>query len=176
MIPKTILIADDDRDLVSALELRCKQLGLDVVTAEDALTALSTVDFVVPDLVCLDVSMPGGNGLAACEMMATDQRLSSIPVIILTGASDEETIRRCHSMCAYYVLKSRDVWQRIEPILRELLGIDPAESNAVETPNGTTGEHTGSAPSGHGHGLTHLIEVAANPNSTGSCPTTDPQQ
>ena len=145
MIQKTILIADDDKDLVTALELRCKQLGLEVVTAEDALTALSTVDFVVPDLVCLDVSMPGGNGLAACEMMAGDQRLSSIPVIILTGASDEETIRRCHSMCAYYVLKSRDVWQRVEPLLRELLGIDPAEHDAAETPNQIPAEHAGSA-------------------------------
>ena len=130
MIPKTILIADDDTDLVAALELRCRQLGLEVVTAEDALTALSAADCVSPDLICLDVSMPGGNGLAACEMMAGDQRLSSIPVIILTGASDEETIRRCHRMNAYYVQKSHDVWRRVEPILRELLDIEEAAPKA----------------------------------------------
>ena len=56
-------------------------------------------------MICLDVNMPGGSGLSACEMISQDEDLAGIPVIILTGCYDEETIRRCHKMSAYYVLK-----------------------------------------------------------------------
>ena len=118
---KTILIADDDRDLLRILGSRCEQLGLQVFAVEDALTALSTADFVVPDLICLDVEMPNGNGLATCEMIACDERFSETPVIILTGRKDESTIRRCHEMCAYYVVKGGDVWSRVETLLNELI-------------------------------------------------------
>ncbi len=157
MIPKTVLIADDDTDLVAALELRCRQLGLEVITAEDA---LSSVDCTLPDLVCMDVSMPGGNGLAACEMMADDQRLASIPVIILTGSSDEETIRRCHRMNAYYVQKSSDVWQRVEPILCELLEIEQPKPSTLPTPDQTP-ESWSESPAQR-HGLKHVLEIVGH--------------
>ena len=120
---KTILIADDDHDLTNVLALRCTELGLDVHTASDAMTALSKAHRYHPDLICLDVQMPGGNGLSACEMLTTDDELSSLPVIMLTGQRDEDTIRRCHDMCAYYVLKCPDVWQRVEPLICELLDL-----------------------------------------------------
>jgi hypothetical protein len=42
-------------------------------------------------------------------------------LIVLTGSEDPETVRRCHSLKAYYVPKCADVWQRIEPLLNELL-------------------------------------------------------
>ncbi len=132
MTKKTILIADDQRELVRAIQLRCRHLGLETLVAHDAMTALTLINEHRPDLVCLDVNMPAGNGLSVCEMLAGDEQLASIPVIILTGRADDETIRRCHSMCAYYVLKSSDVWQRIEPLLHELLGIEPPETPSPE--------------------------------------------
>lgn len=120
-MPKTLMIADDDRDLLAVLEMRCRQLGLEVLTAEDGLTALSTTDFALPDLVILDVSMPGGNGLAVCEMMLDDDRLSKIPVVILTGKKDDDTLRRCRTMNAHYVCKGTDVWGQIKPLIERLL-------------------------------------------------------
>jgi len=135
MTAKSVLIADDDRDLARVLATRMKRLGLRVRVAHDALKTLNMVRDRTPDLICLDVSMPAGNGLSVCEMLATDPNSSSIPVIILTGRKDKETIRRCHDMCAYYVLKSPDVWKRIEPVLYELLDIDPPH---VEKPRSTT--------------------------------------
>lgn len=117
----TILIADDDRWLNTVLEVRCTKLGLTVVAVEDALTALSSAEFANPDLVILDVEMPGGNGLAACEMMRSDPETADIPVIILTGRTDAETIQRCQSLGAHYVQKGTDAWSRIEPIIREEL-------------------------------------------------------
>jgi len=114
---------------VSALQLRFRQLGCEVVVAHDAVAALNLAQVAHPDLVCLDVGMPAGSGLSVCEMLLAHQELSEVPVIMLTGRSDEETIRRCHNMCAYYVLKSDDVWKRIESIALELLDIVPSERN-----------------------------------------------
>ncbi|HYW79936.1 MAG TPA: response regulator [Thermoguttaceae bacterium] len=135
MSPKKILIADDDRDLVRVLQMRCRQLGVDVITAHDAMTALTLIHEQRPDLVCLDISMPAGSGLSVCEMLSSDENLSSTAVIMLTGSNDEETIRRCHELCAYYVLKSSDVWQRMEPIVCELLEIQPAACGAIGAEN-----------------------------------------
>jgi DNA-binding response OmpR family regulator len=120
---KTILIADDDRDLVNLLTVRCRQMGLNVLAAYDAFAALSLVKSSAPDMICLDVDMPAGNGLSVCEMLASDDTCRSIPIAILTGRSDPDTIIRCHSLCAYYIEKCPDVWSRVEPLLRELLGV-----------------------------------------------------
>jgi DNA-binding response OmpR family regulator len=121
VVDKVVLIADDDRDLVQALAVRCNRLGLKAICAYDGFSALSLIKSERPDMACLDVEMPAGNGLSVCEMLASDETCRSIPIAILTGRTDPETIMRCHSLCAYYVEKCPDVWSRIEPLLKELL-------------------------------------------------------
>lgn len=127
---KKILIADDDRDLVDALTLHCRTLGLHVETAHDGLTATHYIIEHEPDLVILDVNMPVRGGLTIGEMMAGEERLSKIPIIILTGRSDPEMVSRCYDMLAYYVAKCQNVWPRVEPLLHELLHLEtpPDES------------------------------------------------
>ena len=122
MSDNKMLIADDDPDLVDFLVLRCRDLGFDVRTAQDGITALRMACDDPPDVICIDVNMPGGNGLTACELLAEDERLSGVPVIILTGSTDRETVRRCHGLGSYYVPKCTDVWPRIEPILEQFFG------------------------------------------------------
>lgn len=134
MSSKTVLIADDDHALVQALALRLHGLGLRVQAAHDALSALKAAHDSPPDLILLDVNMPAGNGLSVCEMLASDTQLSSIPVIIMTGREDPVTIRRCHELLAYYVLKCPDVWRRIEPVLFELLNLSQAPTSPTAMP------------------------------------------
>lgn len=122
-----ILIADDDADLVDLLSRRCASLGLEVDTASNAMTALGKAEETLPDAMILDVNMPYGDGLSVCEMMASHEELKTIPVIILTGSSNQETVKRCHRLAAYYVPKCPDVWRRIEPLLRDLLAIPTPE-------------------------------------------------
>jgi CheY-like chemotaxis protein len=57
-------------------------------------------------------------------MMANHDDLKSIPVIMLTASTNEETVRRCHEQCSYYVLKCPDVWNRVECVLRELFNCE----------------------------------------------------
>jgi len=133
MTPRKILIADDDRDLVNVLAIRSRELGLAVMTAHDARTALNMIAEFRPDVACLDVAMPAGNGLSVCEMLANDEQFISLPVIILTGNTDEETVRRCHLLRAYYVPKCADLWSRLEPLLIEFLGLSAAGSPLAMT-------------------------------------------
>lgn len=119
--PPMILFADDDRDLVQILAIRCRKLGLSVIATHDALSALNLIWSQKPDLVCLDVDMPSGNGLSVCEMLASEPAWAKIPVVILTGRTDPELIIRCHQLCAYYVLKGADIWLRVEPLVQEIL-------------------------------------------------------
>ena len=69
--PIKILIADDDTELLNALSLRCRKLGLDVIPVEDAMTALANAEFYSPEIVVTDIRMPGGNGMSVCEMIAS---------------------------------------------------------------------------------------------------------
>ncbi len=121
---KRILIADDDADMRNVIASRCREMGLNAVTANDAASALKVVEETRPDLIFLDVSMPRGNGLAVCELIAGNEALSSIPVIIMTGKKDKETVQRCHDLCAYYVPKDQDIWSHLEPLIIELLDLE----------------------------------------------------
>jgi len=139
---RRILIADDDRDLLHALTLRCKTLSAQVILAENGLAALQEITEHCPDLVILDVSMPGNTGFEVCERMSADPDLREIPVIILTGKSDPGTVGRCYDLLAYYVEKCHDVWPRLQPLIEELL----ANSTRGATPCLPTADPPTEAP------------------------------
>ncbi len=127
MNKKSILIIDDDKDFVHALAQRCQHIGLEVRKAHNAFSALHKMDRELPDLVCLDVNMPTGCGLTICEMMSDDENACRVPVIILTGKQDIDTVRHCRKLCAYYVHKSPGMWNRLEPVIYELVDIERPE-------------------------------------------------
>ena len=133
---KRVLIADDDEDLAAAIGHRCRLAGLIVETVYDGKSAVHKIDSLEPDLVILDVNMPSGSGLSVGEMISRDPRLKVIPLIMLTGCKDEETIRRCQCLSAHYVPKGPDAWSRIEPLVQELLGLVPASDPAAIQSNG----------------------------------------
>jgi DNA-binding response OmpR family regulator len=132
-----IVIADDDVNLIHALTIRCTALGLQVHAAHDASSAWQQIEKIEPDVVILDVGMPAGNGFCVTEMMLHHEKLKHTPVIMLTGKSDNDTIRRCHELMAYYVTKCDNVWARIKPLLFDILErhdlTTPEESSNIAT-------------------------------------------
>lgn len=134
MRTKSVLIADDDAMLVRVLTVRCRHLGLEVRQASDAMHALVMIHKDPPDLIIMDVSMPAGDGLSACRMLASDSRLQEVPVIILTGRSDEQIREQVGAMGAHYVLKSPDCWQEIKPLVNRLLKLEPEPEPALDEP------------------------------------------
>jgi CheY-like chemotaxis protein len=126
MSKTTVMIADDDVDLVYALSTRLRKIGCRVISVTDGNSAglnlfLTDQDDHQPDIVILDIEMPEWNGLALREDMLVDGILAEIPVIILTGRSDPQTIRRVEDLNAHYVHKSSYCWEKIETILRSLM-------------------------------------------------------
>jgi CheY-like chemotaxis protein len=107
---KKIVLADDDPDLLEGLALRCRSLNLDVRTARDGVTALKMITTDVPDVACIDVSMPGVEGLVLCDLLRMDERFSSLPLIVLTGRQASPVLQRCHQSCAYYIPKGPNMW------------------------------------------------------------------
>ena len=86
---KKILIADDDESLVKVLTSRLRQHGYDVIHAFDAIQAMSMAMSRNPDLIILDIKMPAGTGKGALEKLKNSATTSPIPVIVITGYSDE---------------------------------------------------------------------------------------
>jgi len=85
MSAKKILIIDDDRDLVRGLSVRLKANSYIVVSAMDAVTAMTVMRKESPDLVLLDLGLPGGSGLTVLERMKSSTGLPNIPVIVLSA-------------------------------------------------------------------------------------------
>lgn len=79
-------VVDDQRAIVEMLTLILGDMGVDVVGTTDPLQAREAIAALQPDLVMLDVMMPGLDGLALLEQLQSDPRTGSIPVVLCTAA------------------------------------------------------------------------------------------
>jgi PAS domain S-box-containing protein len=121
----TILIGDDDLGLIRLLRTILEPLGVNIHETHDATSALAFVQRAPPAVAILDINMPGGNGLSACEMMKTDKKTAQVPVIIFSGTSDDVTRRRCAEMGAHFACKSDpEVLSEIEQHVTTLLSVN----------------------------------------------------
>ncbi|MEM5871249.1 MAG: response regulator [Candidatus Aenigmatarchaeota archaeon] len=90
MVKKKIMIVDDEanlRELVSAI---LEQEGYEVITAEDGKDALEKLKKVKPDLILLDMMMPGMSGREVCERIRADPKTKDLKVAFLTVARFSE--------------------------------------------------------------------------------------
>ena len=82
---KRILVVDDERPLVELLSHRLKSWGYEVLAATNGEEGLRVAEAERPDLVLLDIRMPGMNGREMCARLRSRRELSQIPVIFLTA-------------------------------------------------------------------------------------------
>lgn len=86
-----VMIADDDRVLVHMLGSEFQKRGWEVVRAFDSMQAVMFATRPPqPDVVVLDLGMPGGSGFEVLEKLGRSALTSAIPVFVITGRSDEE--------------------------------------------------------------------------------------
>lgn len=86
---KIVLLVDDDEDLLVALAAPLRRRGFEVAVATDAVTAVSTAVKQPPDLVVLDIGLPGGDGIMVMQRLHSLPRLAGVPIIILSGRDPE---------------------------------------------------------------------------------------
>ena len=91
-MPGCIVVADDDPTIIDLVKLRLGLAQYDVAAAHDAATLLAMVRAKQPLLVILDVQMPGGGGLSALSKIKADPQTSAVPVMMLTGERNPETV------------------------------------------------------------------------------------
>jgi DNA-binding response OmpR family regulator len=85
MTGKKLLVVDDDTDIVRAMSTRLRAHGYQVVLAPDAVAAISTARAEKPDLIILDIGLPGGDGFVVLERLKGVSELALIPVIVLSA-------------------------------------------------------------------------------------------
>src|SRR4051794_31669934 len=96
-----ILLADDDRVLVHLLTSQFQARGCEVVLAHDVMQVLMMAMRGRPDAILLDIQMPGGTGLIALKQLKASTKTSTIPVVVLTTASDPEVLDRARATGAH---------------------------------------------------------------------------
>ena len=87
-----ILIVDDEKDIVELVEYNLKKEGYRTISAYTGEKALDLVKREMPDLIVLDLMLPGIDGLEVCRMLKKDSHTSRIPVIMLTAKGEETDI------------------------------------------------------------------------------------
>ena len=95
MYSKTILFVDDVRLFLNLAVDFFRREQVNILTARNGVEALDIVRKEKPDLVFLDLYMPGGDGDLACRQIKDDYRLRSIPVVMVTSSDTPRDIERC---------------------------------------------------------------------------------
>lgn len=91
---QSVLIVDDEPMARTLLRLMLVRAGFEVAEAENGFDALEKMEDNVPDLILLDVMMPGMDGFTVCEKVRARQETAELPVIMLSAKTDVDSINR----------------------------------------------------------------------------------
>lgn len=123
MAGKKVLVVDDDAKTVDLVKLYLNRDGYRVITASDGDEALRLARENQPDLIVLDLMLPGMNGLDVCRVLREE---SEVPIIMLTAlTTDEDRLKGLELGADDYVTKPfspRELAARVRAVLRRLPG------------------------------------------------------
>ncbi|RLA86386.1 MAG: two-component system response regulator [Deltaproteobacteria bacterium] len=118
----TIMVVDDDRGSLRVLSEILKAAGYDVMAFDSGINALKAIFKSPPDLIILDIVMPGIDGLELCRMLKENPEFSDIPVLFISGVDDVDNKLRAFSVGgADYITKPfhlREIQARVKTHLQ----------------------------------------------------------
>ena len=119
---KKILIVEDEQSLLKLLELTFKGAGYGVVKAINGEEAQASIVKERPDLILLDILLPGESGLVILEKLKGEKRTRDIPVVMLTNFSEPERVEQAKRLGAvdYLVKSSNDPATVLEKVQKYL--------------------------------------------------------
>jgi len=120
--PALVLIADDDRDILSLVRAVLERSGHEVVSAGDGAEALASVAERRPDLAVLDITMPQVDGLEVLRRLRADPATSDLPVILLSAQAQEADVSRGFAAGASAYVKKPFSPRELVARVGELLG------------------------------------------------------
>ena len=120
-MPFSVLVADDEPNIVLSLQFLMKQAGFDVRVARDGDEAIAMAEERAPDLVLLDVMMPKKDGYEVCQLIRNNPALAGVRIIMLTAKGREVEREKGMAMGAdEYITKpfsTRYVVERVKQLL-----------------------------------------------------------
>lgn len=133
MTSKSVMLVDDDALFLRAMGFRCRELGLDVQMKESGAAALEVIRATPPDLLILDINMPGMDGFAVRDALFCSREGRKLPTIFLTGRSDPAVVDLCQHLQADHVLKGPTAWTQLKFLIDRRLDLSAApRSTAAE--------------------------------------------
>ncbi|MCX7635904.1 MAG: response regulator, partial [Syntrophales bacterium] len=134
MTAKKIIVVDDEKDIADLVAFHLEKEGFTVTKASDGGKALEMIRRSKPDLVVLDLMLPGMPGLEICRVLRQKAETAQIPIIMLTAKGDQvDRIIGLELGADDYIVKPyelREVLARVRSVLRRL----PAAAASVPAP------------------------------------------
>ncbi len=114
--PRTVLVIDDDPVIVKLLQVNFEIEGYAVISAENGLTGLARAHADQPDLIILDVMMPGMNGLDVARSLKGSDDTRSIPIILLSAKAQANDVARGREVADDYITKPFDPLELLDRV------------------------------------------------------------
>jgi len=131
MSQKTILIVDDEEDILELVGYNLTRANFQVRYAASGKEALAAARELLPDLIILDLMLPGLDGLAVCKQLKREPKTAHIPIVMLTARGEESDVVRGFELGADdYVTKPfspRVLLARVQAVLRRQTDQKPAD-------------------------------------------------
>lgn len=116
-----LLVVDDDQMIRMVVRKSLEQAGYQVSVAENGKQGLAAFNEVLPDLVLLDVEMPVMDGYAMCQALRESDTGVDVPILMLTGANDKDSINRAYDVGATDYLAKSTNWALLPHRVRYIL-------------------------------------------------------
>lgn len=127
---QSILLVDDQPDLLRIMKDSLADAGYDVTTATDGASALEALNAFRPDVIVSDVEMPGMNGFDFCEAFRREPRNAAIPFIFLTAFDSKERQRQARLVGADdFLIKPFDMLELLVMVKTRLARIGQIRSS-----------------------------------------------
>lgn len=128
----TVLLADDDKVHTTMLSAHLRGRGYSVATAYDATYTVMVVMKSPPDVLVLDIQMPGGTGKAALSRIKSSSKTAQVPVIVLSGFTDKKTIDEVMALGANEYLTKPVDFDKLDAAIRRALNLPEPEATAAD--------------------------------------------
>lgn len=133
MLQKNVLLIEDDPLMVGVLAQNIERAGFRVESTSNAEEALKKLPLQKPDIILLDILLPGLNGFDFLQMIKNDKKFSAIPVIILSNFGSRTDIDKGMVMGATaYLIKSNVLPEDVISKIKEVLVLDASGTSNDE--------------------------------------------
>ncbi len=118
---KKALIVEDNQDSQFILTVQTKSMGFSVISANNGMEAVEKAFEEKPNLILMDIMLPGIDGREATRRIRSNQETKEIPILAVTAITDKSQLRECiKAGCDDYILKpfnSKDLQEKIQAVL-----------------------------------------------------------